>query len=171
MQAPVNGLPPEVLCRVFQHRNCGQDLVVATHVCRYWRSTLISDPSLWTSILLNSTSDANRTQTYLERSKSATLDIKIISDHLKDLHVFQNLSPHISRTRSFIIDGLGPNFIAISSLLLCKPVPSLEYLSMSLSIISHVPSTTSSANKHRHSAPQASLEFALFSDPLSHFPI
>lgn len=44
---PVNKLPPEVLSRILQHRDSGQDLVAATHVCRYWRSTLISSPSLW----------------------------------------------------------------------------------------------------------------------------
>jgi hypothetical protein len=127
--APINKLPPEVLSRVFQHRDCGQDLVAATHVCRYWRSTLISDPSLWTSLKFRSTRDVNRTLTYLERSKPATIDIGINLEDLQDLRVLQNFAPHISRTRSFIIDGFSDVFAA-SSLLLCKPAPSLEHLSM-----------------------------------------
>jgi hypothetical protein len=47
---PVNKLPPEVLSRVLEHRDRELDLVAATHVCQYWRSTLTSSPSLWTRL-------------------------------------------------------------------------------------------------------------------------
>jgi hypothetical protein len=112
-----------------QHRDRGQDLVVATHVCRHWRSTLISNATLWTSIQLRFIHEVDRILTYLERSKSATIDIKINLRSLEDLGVLQHFAPHISRTRSFVVEGFS-NVSTTSSLLLCEPVPSLEYLWM-----------------------------------------
>jgi hypothetical protein len=124
---PSNGLPPEVLSRVLEHRDCDNDLVAATHVCRYWRSTLVSSPLLWTSFRLKSSPDLDRTFTYLERSKSTPIDVKISSRSPKDLEIFKHLAPHITRARSLIIDGSHLDVPAISHLLR-SPVPSLQHL-------------------------------------------
>jgi hypothetical protein len=129
MQIPVNRLPPEILSKILQHRGCGQDLIMATHVCRYWRSVLISDQSLWTSYQFSSTHDVDRTLAYLKRCEAMTIDIKINLKDLQNLDVLQHLVPHIARTKSFIIEGSSDVFTA-SSILLCERVPSLEYLSM-----------------------------------------
>ena len=75
MHVPVNRLPPEVLSMVLQHRDHEQDLIAATHVCQYWRSTLISDPMLWTSLQLEY--NADWISRYLERSKSAAINIRM----------------------------------------------------------------------------------------------
>lgn len=48
--SPVNQLPPEVFATVLAHRWPGRDLISATHVCRYWRETLLSFPSLWAEV-------------------------------------------------------------------------------------------------------------------------
>ena len=126
---PVNKLPPEVLCRVLQHRNCGQDLVVATHVCRYWRSTLISSPALWTSFQFRSTDDVDRALAYLKRSKSVTIDIRIALSRPDNPGILRHFAPHMPRTRSLVMEGAFDLYTA-SSLLLCNPVPSLEHLEM-----------------------------------------
>jgi len=53
---PVNGLPPEVLSHTFELA-CSPPsaastalLVALTHVCRYWRVVLLSNPKFWTNI-------------------------------------------------------------------------------------------------------------------------
>ena len=127
----VNGLPPEILSRVLEHRDCDCDLVAATHVCQYWRSTLISTPLLWTSFQFKSSPDLDRTFTYLERSKSTPIDVRISLRSPKDLEVLKHLAPHIARTRSFVIDGIRLDDHAISPLF-CNPVPSLQHLEIEI---------------------------------------
>ena len=123
---PVNKLPPEILSRILEYRTCEQDLVEATHVCQYWRSVLISSPSLWSCFRFNRTGhDLNRTSTYLERSKSAPIDVSITITFLADLCMFEHLAPHIARTRSLIIHELHPTH---ASLLFRSPAPSLQHL-------------------------------------------
>jgi hypothetical protein len=123
----INVFPPEILSRVLEHRDCDRDLVAATHVCRYWRSTLISSPLLWTSFQFKFRPDLDRTFTYLERSKSTPIDVKISSHSPKDLEVLKHLAPHIARTRSLVIDGTHLDVHAISPLFR-NPVPSLQHL-------------------------------------------
>ena len=132
--APVNKLSPEVLSSVFHHRDCGQDLVAATHVCQYWRSTLTSNPRLWTFLQLRSDRDIDRTLMYLKKSKSVTIDIRIALNNLSSLKVLEHFALHISRTRSLVIEGSTDVYTA-SSLLLCNPVPSLEHLEIKSSAI------------------------------------
>ena len=55
---PVNGLPPEVLSHTFELA-CSPPsaatmalLVALTHVCRYWRVVLLSNPKIWTNIFV-----------------------------------------------------------------------------------------------------------------------
>ena len=123
MAVPVNRLPPEVLSRVLEYRTCERDLVAATHVCRYWRSTLISAPSLWTCFRLRSSDDLNCTLTYLERSKSAPIDVTININSSGDP---KHLAPHIARIRSLIMQGSYG--IHAASLFFCNPAPSLQHL-------------------------------------------
>ena len=123
---PINRLPPEILSNVLEHRTGEQDLVAATHVCRHWRSVLISSPSLWNCFRLHSSYDLDRTLTYLERSKSAPIDISISADSPRDLDVLDHLAPQIARTRSLII-RVSHDIHAVF-LLLCNSAPSLQHL-------------------------------------------
>jgi len=126
MSVPVNRLPPEIFSRVLELHTREQDLVTATHVCQHWRSTLISTPSLWSCFRFQSSPDLDRTLTYLERSKSALIDISIDIDSRGDHEALDYIAPHISRTRSLIIhDSLD---IRAASLLFCNPAPSLQRL-------------------------------------------
>ena len=127
---PVNGLPPEILSGVLEYRTGERDLVAATHVCQYWRSTLTSSPPLWDCFRLQSYHDVDRTVTYLERSKSALIDVSMDMDSPENLKALQYFAPHIARTRSFIIGGLRADVLA-ASLLFCNPTPSLQHLEMS----------------------------------------
>jgi len=97
---------------------------VATQVCRDWRSALISSPSLWTCFQFQSSYDPDRTLTYLERSKSAPIDVCINTS--RDLDVLKYLAPHIARTRSLIIRASYG--VDDATLLLCNPAPLLQHL-------------------------------------------
>ena len=45
---PVNGIPREVLCRIFALVGSGADVVPLSHVCRRWRYIALRSPELWT---------------------------------------------------------------------------------------------------------------------------
>jgi len=124
---PVNRLPPEILSSILEHRASDLDLVAATHVCRHWRSTLISNPSLWTDFWCQSGHDVDRTLTYLKRSKSAPIDVEVDVIVPQDTEALEYFAPHIARTRSLIIDGIA-ELTPAACLLLCNPAPSLQHL-------------------------------------------
>ena len=81
----MNRLPPEVLSRVAR---CSADedardarsIVPLTHVCRYWRESVISAPENWTSISNDKIELANLS---LERVRAARLDLSL------DMHQFR----------------------------------------------------------------------------------
>ena len=125
---PVNRLPPEILSRILEYRARERDLVVATQVCWYWRSTLVSRPSLWTCFQFQKGSrhDIDRTLTYLERSKSAPIDVSIENNWERHLDVLEHLAPHIARTRSLVIRTRNDTHTV--SLLFCDPAPLLQHL-------------------------------------------
>ena len=122
--APANRLPPEILSRILEHRDDEQDLVAATHVCQYWRSVLIFDSSLWT--YFGSLLSLDRTLVYLERSKSAPIDINVIARTPQDFDALGYLASNIARTRSLSI--LTDNNVRPTLLHFCKPAPSLQHL-------------------------------------------
>jgi hypothetical protein len=136
---PVNQLPPEILSRVFEHRACERDLVSATQVCLYWRSTLTSAPSLWNCFRFRSACDVDRTLTYLERSKSAPIDVSIDTNFRQGDQVFEHLAPHIARMRSLVV--YGPHGIHRASSLLCtNQTLSLQHLEMAFTgTLTHLP--------------------------------
>ena len=123
---PVNGLPPEILLRILECRTRESDLVAATQVCRYWRSTLTSSPSLWSCFQFQSSHDLDRTLTYLKRSKSAPIDVSINTGLTENLDVLEYLAPRIARTRSLVIQAYHD--IHTASLLFCNPAPLLQHL-------------------------------------------
>ena len=75
----VNKLPPEIIIAisefVVEPRTRGSmfKLVKMTHVCRYWRSTLISFPHLWSSLFVEN--DGEFVTTCLERSQRVPLAV------------------------------------------------------------------------------------------------
>ena len=122
---PVNKLPTEILSRALEYRTSEQDLIAATQVCQHWRSALIFSPSLWSCFQFRSSPNHDRTLVYLERSKSAPIDIRIINE-LLDLKEFGYLTSNIARTRSLSIHaghGIRPALLH-----LCDPAPCLQHL-------------------------------------------
>ena len=74
-RAPINRLPRDVLALIpgfCGGRERGIIAIVLTHVCHAWREIFISLASLWTNLCCV---DAEKTRSYLERSKSAPISL------------------------------------------------------------------------------------------------
>ena len=106
---PVNRLPPEVFSGILERRNSERELIIATHVCHQWRSTLTSTPLLWTNIKC---CDLTRITTYLKRSQTAPLDVQIVNPP-PSFHVQDFLSSSLQRTRSLRVDISPPDLRAV----------------------------------------------------------
>jgi len=103
--APVNRISPEILSRTPDYYSEGgtdQDLLALTHVCRSWRNTFASRPSLWTRLDLR---NVDKTTTYIQRSKSSPL--KLYLDKNRDdtypYDTFSLVAPHIHRLKSLVV--------------------------------------------------------------------
>jgi len=68
-------LPPEIIATVASHLEHDASLVVATHVCHLWRTTLLSSPRIWSHLDFEY---EERALAFLERSKSAPLTVNLI---------------------------------------------------------------------------------------------
>ena len=128
-EPPINCLPPEVLAEILQVRGLDQDLVVATHVCRYWRSALVSTPCLWTRIPCY---DVDCASTYLERSKSAPIDVLAVKTRFSSPidSALELVIPHLGRVRSIMIHT-APDEPLQAIFLFRSPAPLLRRLEIS----------------------------------------
>lgn len=68
-------VPPEILGMIPSYLT-EDDLFSASQVCHYWRSVLISSPSLWTRV---SCDDVSRASTSLERCRSRPIQLQLKS--------------------------------------------------------------------------------------------
>ena len=133
---PVNKLPPEIVSRIAQNTPSDVDkdtnsIIPLTHVCRYWRESIISTPEIWTKI--SSSSHFDLAALSLERAKAAPLDVYL--DMRIGTPAFLNLlTPYIQNTgscRAYSISDIKdltqglPNFPwsmpTLRSLELCRP--------------------------------------------------
>ena len=95
--SPVNRLPPEVLtaCAAFVSDADPRPIVPLTHVCRYWRRSITSNPKSWVSI---STGWGRLVPLCLERAGAAPLAVDIaIPDLKEDSSFLIALLPHVTR--------------------------------------------------------------------------
>ena len=134
MLQPVNTLPPEIISRIAQWTPNSADrdamsIVPLTHVCRYWRSSIISAPGNWTRISGHSEALAALS---LERSKAAPLKISLCMYDVEE-RFSGLLAPYIQNIVAFNLSEIGspedimqnfPNFPCST--------PNLRSLEMSL---------------------------------------
>ena len=82
-RGPIYGIPLEILFKIFQlvapprTRDGMYALVELTHVCRFWRTTLISNPQAWATIFATRSDCRSFVKTCLERSGSASLEVTV----------------------------------------------------------------------------------------------
>ena len=101
---PVNRLPPETIshiARYFTNNDTTGDvrsMIPLTHVCRYWRESIISTPENWTSISSKSKSLAELS---LQRAKATDLDIRLNMAQINKSPGFSDLlAPYIQNTKT-----------------------------------------------------------------------
>ena len=76
-------------------------MIPLTHVCRYWRESIISTPKNWTSISSKNKSFAVLS---LQRAKAAPLNIRLDMDQVKRIHGFSDLlTPHTQNTETLCV--------------------------------------------------------------------
>ncbi|KAF8738206.1 F-box-like, partial [Rhizoctonia solani] len=116
----VNSLPPELLLRIFcfvastfraienqfittpspSHQDDYKDLIIATHVCSYWRNILISTPSFWSRFDFDTRNkieaEYERAELYSNRARGVPQSL-FIEEHVsryfyhESFDIFQNL--------------------------------------------------------------------------------
>jgi hypothetical protein len=102
---PINRLPPEVLasCATFVSDADPRPIVPLTHVCRYWRESVTSNPRSWASI---STGWKELTPLCLERAGAIPLAVDLTVPDVEEDGAFLNgLLPHVSRIGSLRLTG------------------------------------------------------------------
>ena len=81
---PVNRLPPEILSRIAWFVNQfaidSKFIIPLTHVCRYWRESIVSTPGNWTSI---SSKRVSLAKLSLERCQAASLELWLNMDEVR----------------------------------------------------------------------------------------
>ena len=117
---PVNRLPPEILSHIALYLigDDGDDaisVVPLTHVCRYWRESIISTPEIWTLI---SGKNEDMTTVCLERVKAVPLKITL---HMPLGSSFTDIfAPYVQNTRTLVVHSIStigelasvfPNFL------------------------------------------------------------
>ena len=120
----INRLPPEVFAKVLAHRWPGRDLISATHVCRHWRTTLLSFASLWAEIRC---SGEEQTFFFLRRAQAAPLHIYLRSRFSHPaLRAF--VAPRVDRMELLVAHPM----ITMDTTALCRdlssPAPKLKTL-------------------------------------------
>jgi len=141
--APINKLPPEVLSQI---PKCFliHDLIVATQVCRYWRTTLISCSPLWCNIDCERGPEA---LTCLHRSKGSPIYVSVT--RIPNDEVLARLSPHTGRIKSLHLQSRWSVAQSVFARF-TDPAPDLETLTVicrpSTAAAGPVPSTLLTGN-------------------------
>jgi hypothetical protein len=104
---PVNRLPPEIISRVARHLldpydDDASSIIQLTHVCRYWRESIVSAPENWTLI---SSRDEDMAAVCLERARAAPLEISV--DMYMEYPRFPNIiAPYFQNTETLAINSI-----------------------------------------------------------------
>ena len=146
-RAPINRLPRDVFALIpgfWGGRERGIIAIALTHVCRAWREIFISLASLWTNLCCV---DAEKTRSYLERSKSAPISLCL--ERLTGLFSndpFLEVAPRITHRLKYLSVKTTPGHFQDVTQHLVHPAPLLEALTMDASCLYLGPSCTLKAD-------------------------
>ncbi|KAF9783348.1 hypothetical protein BJ322DRAFT_1070419 [Thelephora terrestris] len=113
-------LPPEILTEVASHLGHHTSLIPATHICHYWRTTLLSCPRLWSHIEFE---NEERGLVFLERTKSVPITISLVGNISPSWKVRESLWTVTNR-----LIALRGMYSLFFSGFLARPLPSLQNL-------------------------------------------
>jgi len=130
--APISRIPPDVFSLIpeyLEKDHLDENLITMTHVCRYWRELLIARSTLWVRL---DCANPDQTRVYIERSKSAPLELFLKSEDMAYLEDgFHSVAPHIGRLKSLTI--VGPmDLLRSLAPHVSNPLPLLRELSINL---------------------------------------
>ena len=132
MLLSVNRLPPEIISSIARCVLDTRSIISLTHVCRYWRDSIISSPDNWTLIF---SERRHLAALSLERAKAAPLTIHLNVDKLnRDPGFLDLLLPHAQN----IIFLSVTSFLTIEELTktlpsLLESIPNLQSLTLAKS--------------------------------------
>lgn len=127
----VNHLPPEVLALIPSFLTSHKDLVYTTHVCRHWRSAIITSPPLWSS-LDNYAMHRDLVATYMDRCGGTPLDVTFSSESDKNTLFLGRIVLHSSHIRKIHIPCLPWSDIAEISDAFDAPLPLLRDVDLNI---------------------------------------
>jgi hypothetical protein len=102
-----------------------EPLLCATQICRNWRDTLISQPSLWSFI---SGSRTDLVPCLLNRSKHARLDVHIVSHRIQE--VIGYINPHVDRLSSIHLELSRGDDVVFEAIRHLNAAPKLSRLNI-----------------------------------------
>ena len=131
----MNRLPPETLSRIARFVGKGatdaRPIIPLTHICRYWRGSIVSTPGNWTLI---SNEWIRLMELSLGRCQAAPLELQLSMAQVEEIPRFTALiTPYMKNTESLIISNLS----TIGRLVRALPnfpqsMPNLRILSLSI---------------------------------------
>ena len=129
---PVNHMPPEVLtsCATFVSNTDPRPIISLTHVCRYWRNSITSNPRAWASI---ATGWKRLILLCLERAGDVPLTVDItVSDIRGDEDFLKSSLPQASRIGRLRLTGYSIIETVADDLpgFLGSPIPNLTSLEL-----------------------------------------
>ncbi|KAF9792126.1 hypothetical protein BJ322DRAFT_15011 [Thelephora terrestris] len=170
--SPVNRLPPEVFTTILAHRWPGRDLISSTHVCRHWRTALLSSASLWAELRC---AGEEQTFCFLQRAKTAPLHV-YLRPRFSHAALRTFIAPQAGRIESLIAYPM----IALDTTALCRdlsnPAPKLRTLDIAPHSASrhHLPTIFRGdlPELRRFSLERAAFDLTKFRTPnLTHFSL
>ncbi|KAF9789241.1 hypothetical protein BJ322DRAFT_528213 [Thelephora terrestris] len=142
---PISRLPKEIFILIphyfgwkpdwepgpYSHPTTNIPLIAMTHVCRSWRSTLLSTPSLWTKIDFSVSTNPQQALEFLHRSSNQLLDVFQNLESLYHLEPFLSITlRNIHRLRSLEIYSSHPYVENVLDKLTMS-APELRYFAIS----------------------------------------
>lgn len=106
----INRIPSEVLLTIpeyFAEHEVDRSLIALTQICHGWREMFISCPELWTAL---SCTDIDKTRTYIQRSRSLPLEIRLGSDKVI-AGAFGLVIPNVHPLKSLAVERTVPRSV------------------------------------------------------------